>query len=155
VARDKADQINRTDVRQRLYDAFQRSGLTQDQLAQRCGAAKATVSDWFNPSKDAVPDGEKMARIPAALHVSGHWLLTGEGASVPGGDGGMKRAERAGAQAMLAVLGQIIEDLRVRYEGPDDEASQRAAKSLAQERRDADRARKTPNRRGSARRRAS
>lgn len=150
---DKADQLNRVAVRKRLREAFERSGLNQEELARRCGASKAAVSDWFSPRKDVVPDGEKMARLPAALGISGHFLLTGEGASVPGGDGSLKRAERAGAQEVLTVLGHTLEDLRQTY--AEDDATQRAAATLQRERADADRARATPGRRGSTRRRAS
>lgn len=151
------EQTSRAAVRRRLREAFERSGLTQEQLAKRCDASKAAVSDWFNPAKDAVPDGEKMARLPAALNVSGHWLLTGEGASVPGGDGSLKRAERAGAREVLRVIERTVDDLQLAYEGADadEDATKRAAKVREFVREQTARAERTPGRRQRARRRAS
>lgn len=97
----------RAEVRQRLQLAFERSGLTQAELAERCRAAKGTVSDWFNPEKDAVPDGEKMARLPAALRVSGHWLLTGDGPVVPDRDGDAFQAPRSSASTRAPFSGCV------------------------------------------------
>lgn len=109
------------------------------------------MSDWFNARKDAIPDGAMMAKLPAALQVSGHWLLTGEGASVAGGDGSLKTAERAGAQKVIGELARVVEQLRLVH--AVDDASPRVAKRIEKSRRDADRARVAPA--GSGRRKSA
>lgn len=151
------DPTSREAVRDRLRLAFERSGLTQAELAQRCAAATGTVSDWFNPEKGAVPDGERMARLPAALNVSGHWLLTGEGPTVASGEGAIKRAERAGAAAVIVDLARALDQLRLIHvaENGSEPAAERAAKRLALTAEQADRARATSGRRHKARRAAS
>ena len=51
--------------------------MSQADLARGLGIGVATVSEWF--TRGRVPNGDVMLRLPSALQVSGHWLLTGEG----------------------------------------------------------------------------
>lgn len=154
----KRDATSREAVRDRLREAFERWGGTQAELAEKVGAAKGTVSDWFNRRKDAVvPDGERMAKLPTVLGVSGHWLLTGEGASVPGGDGAIVRAQAAGANDILAELQRILEQLRVTHVADlvgGEISTRRAAQVLEHERAQTRAAASMPGRRRSPRRRA-
>lgn len=155
----KLDPTSREAVRDRLRLAFQRWGGSQSELAAKVGTAKGTVSDWFNPKKDAiVPDGERMAKLPAVLGVSGHWLLTGEGPTVPGGDGAIKRAEAAGATKILTELQRVVEQLRVVHASEivgGELSSQRVAQVIEHERAQSRAAAATPGRRQAPRRRAS
>lgn len=136
-------------VLRRIQQALDRAGLTQDELAKRTGLQKSTISGWFR--KGAVPDGRALALLPDALGVSGHWLLTNSGSSVPGGDQAMKRAEKAGAVAVLVELGATLATLRARYtEDADADVRKRAAAQLAAERNDAVRAHPRRRKRGGA-----
>lgn len=51
--------------------------MSQADLARELGVGVATVSEWF--TRGRVPSGEVILRLPDALEVSGHWLLTGRG----------------------------------------------------------------------------
>ena len=150
-------QAQRQQIRSRLALAFQRraleEGMTQAELSRRTGAASPTVNEWFK--SEAIPDGVMLARIAEALDVNGHWLLTGEGPMArPGrGEEGLEEAFRAGANAVIGKLGQVVAQLHSDFSG--ETATQRGAKVLEQERHDAEAARKSPGRRGSARRQAS
>lgn len=62
-------------------------GMSQADLARELGVGVATVSEWF--TRGRVPNGDVMLRLPQALRVNGHWLLTGEGPrEMDGGEGG-------------------------------------------------------------------
>lgn len=63
--------------RGRLREAMELRGLNQSGLADLLGVRIATVSNWF--TRDRVPMGDVVIRMPDALGVNGHWLLTGEG----------------------------------------------------------------------------
>lgn len=52
--------------------------MSQADLARDLGVGEATVSEWF--TRGRVPQGDVMLRLPHVLQVSGHWLLTGDGA---------------------------------------------------------------------------
>lgn len=60
----------------RLREAFKDSRLTQEELAEATGAGVGTVNGWIKDG--AMPGAERLIRLPEALGVSGHWLLTGE-----------------------------------------------------------------------------
>lgn len=156
----KQDPTSREAVRERLRQAFERWGGSQSELAAKIGAAKGTVSDWFNPKKEPeaiVPDGERMAKLPSVLGVSGHWLLTGEGPSVPGGEGALKRAQQAGAGTVLAEMARIIEQLRLVHASESaggEMSSRRAAQVIEHERAQSRSAASMPGRRQAPRRRA-
>lgn len=51
------------------------------ELARRLGTKDATISDWFK--RGTAPSAELMLKLPAALDINGHWLLTGEGVPDP------------------------------------------------------------------------
>jgi transcriptional regulator with XRE-family HTH domain len=62
---------------ERLRQVLDDRGLSQADLARELGVGVATVSEWF--TRGRVPNGDVMLRLPGALQVNGHWLLTGEG----------------------------------------------------------------------------
>lgn len=62
---------------ERLRQVLEDRGMTQADLARELGVGVATVSEWF--TRGRVPNGDVMLRLPHALGVDGHWLLTGEG----------------------------------------------------------------------------
>lgn len=75
-ARHKAVELSAFFERLRLV--LEDRQMTQADLARELGVGTATVSEWF--TRGRVPSGDVMLRLPHALNVSGHWLLTGEGA---------------------------------------------------------------------------
>lgn len=62
---------------ERLRQCLDDRSMSQADLARELGVGVATVSEWF--TRGRVPNGDVMLRLPSTLHVSGHWLLTGEG----------------------------------------------------------------------------
>jgi transcriptional regulator with XRE-family HTH domain len=62
---------------ERLRQVLGDREMSQADLARELGVGVATVSEWF--TRGRVPSGDVMLRLPRALAVNGHWLLTGEG----------------------------------------------------------------------------
>lgn len=68
-------------VRARLQKAMKARGVGVTELGRRLDVRQGTVSAWFDKKKKpAEPKAEQLAGIPRVLRISGHWLLTGEGA---------------------------------------------------------------------------
>lgn len=65
----------------RLRELMNDRNMTQAELAETLGVGTGTVSEWFNRGRS--PLSEVVLRMPAALTVNGHWLLTGEGPRTP------------------------------------------------------------------------
>ncbi|HET7231082.1 MAG TPA: helix-turn-helix transcriptional regulator [Longimicrobium sp.] len=90
---------------ERLRQVLDDRGMSQADLARELGVGVATVSEWF--TRGRVPNGDVMLRLPAALGVSGHWLLTGQGPreydAAPQGDPYLRGAGDAIARMVRAV----------------------------------------------------
>lgn len=130
--RKRTDDKGRREFLRRLRLALDQSGISQNELARRTGQSSQGISDWF--SKGALPGGEALIRLPQALGVSGHWLITGEGSMVPGTDRGMERAFGMGALAALEDVRSAVESVLARWAGkPDggDESVRGAKRSRA------------------------
>lgn len=82
--------------------------MTQADLARELGVGVATVSEWF--TRGRVPNGDVMLRLPHALEINGHWLLTGEGPREPGWDLGQDPYAR-GAQDALVRVGRCLDEV--------------------------------------------
>lgn len=80
---------------QRLIAAMEFAKLNPNQLAERMSAdGERVYSSVTNKWRDgAMPSGEYLLRLPGALGVDGHWLLTG--------DGSMQRTPPTEAQELL------------------------------------------------------
>lgn len=79
---------------------MERSGLTQDEAADRIGVDQTTLQRWLKGTRlPAAPQIEKVCR---AFGVSGHFLLTGEGPEYAPGKG-------SGSEL---AIGAVKEDLR-------------------------------------------
>ena len=61
----------------RLRAAIKLSGLTQAEISLKIGTASARISEWSNGR--STPAFKYLSRLPDALSISGHWLLTGNG----------------------------------------------------------------------------
>lgn len=93
--------------------------MSQADLARELGVGVATVSEWF--TRGRVPSGEVILRLPDALQVNGHWLLTGrgprDGERRPGTDPYLRGIEDA-----LAYMGKSLDEGARRF-GADGEAA--------------------------------
>ena len=92
----------REKLRLRVVEAIDSCGRQQAQIARDTGADPARVSRWANPDpkQGEVPGWKYLPRLPGALGVSGHWLLTNEGP--------MRRPH--GEEALhLQVIGRIVD----------------------------------------------
>lgn len=102
----------RADFSRRLRLAFERSGLTQIELAKAIGGKtkQATVSDWMNPKKEAIPSTPYLFKLAKLLGVSADRLLFGEQASnLPATS---LRAYRDGGIAAITEAQERLELLR-------------------------------------------
>jgi hypothetical protein len=68
--------VSRDPVTGRVIDAM--AGRPQSWLANQLGVAQGVVQPWLADGKPI--HAKYLARLPAILGVSGHWLLTGQGA---------------------------------------------------------------------------
>jgi len=97
---------------ERLRQLLEDRGMSQADLARELGVGVATVSEWF--TRGRVPNGDVLLRLPNALRVSGHWLLTGEGPRetehARGGDPYLH-----GAQDALARMERCLEEVARRF----------------------------------------
>jgi transcriptional regulator with XRE-family HTH domain len=97
---------------ERLRQVLDDQGLSQADLARELGVGVATVSEWF--TRGRVPNGDVMLRLPGALRVNGHWLLTGEGPRgrehTPDGDPYLR-----GASDAIDRLRQALDDAARRF----------------------------------------
>lgn len=103
---------------ERLRQVLDDRGMSQADLARELGVGVATVSEWF--TRGRVPNGDVMLRLPAALNVNGHWLLTGEGPREyePGPDGD---PYRRGASDAIARMTRAMDEVARRFGAPADE----------------------------------
>jgi transcriptional regulator with XRE-family HTH domain len=97
---------------ERLRQVLADRGLSQADLARELNVGVATVSEWF--TRGRVPNGDVMLRLPGALRVNGHWLLTGEGPreheTTPHGD-----PYQRGAQDALSRVSDALDEARRRF----------------------------------------
>lgn len=63
----------------RLREAMNDVGMSQAELARRCGVKPPSVNGWLS-GKSKFLRGENLLRAAAALGVSDQWLATGKGA---------------------------------------------------------------------------
>ncbi|HEX7243399.1 MAG TPA: helix-turn-helix domain-containing protein [Longimicrobiaceae bacterium] len=99
---------------ERLRQVLDDRGMSQADLARELGVGVATVSEWF--TRGRVPNGDVMLRLPLAVRVNGHWLLTGEGPR----DLERRRGTDpylAGAQDAAAYMARCLEQMTRRF-GP-------------------------------------
>ena len=61
----------------RIAEARKSAGRTQEWLGEQTDSNRGSVIAWEKP--DGNPSSKNLQKIIAALGVSGHWLITGEG----------------------------------------------------------------------------
>ncbi|HET7461300.1 MAG TPA: helix-turn-helix transcriptional regulator [Longimicrobium sp.] len=102
---------------ERLRQVLDDRGMSQADLARELGVGVATVSEWF--TRGRVPNGDVMLRLPAALNVSGHWLLTGQGPReyepAPNGDPYLR-----GASDAIARMTRAMDEVARRFGAPPE-----------------------------------
>lgn len=102
---------------ERLRQVLDDRGMSQADLARELGVGVATVSEWF--TRGRVPNGDVMLRLPHALNVSGHWLLTGHGPReyepAPDGDPYLR-----GAADAIARMTRAVDEVARRFGTPPE-----------------------------------
>jgi transcriptional regulator with XRE-family HTH domain len=97
---------------ERLRQVLDDRGMSQADLARELGVGVATVSEWF--TRGRVPNGDVMLRLPQALDVNGHWLLTGEGPRDRDDDAGGDPYQR-GVRDALERMSRCLDDVGRRF----------------------------------------
>lgn len=131
AARRKGLAMNRNDqpsFARRLTTALNASDRTQRDIAKELGVREATISAWKHTTEGSLPEGEHMIRLPALLNVSGHWLLTGEGAMRQTTEDSAERLELISA---LAVGGISVRDMTPELLEQARDAAQKTSAQLA------------------------
>lgn len=95
--------INRVAVKERLREARDSVGLTQDELAELVGVHIGTIKEWENVNRQSLPF-KKLDEVTRALGVSRDWLLYGN-------DRDDQRVFQEGVQQVLAALGDAVTHL--------------------------------------------
>ncbi len=83
----------------RLADARQAHGLSQEDLSRQLGVKLSTLQAWENDVSE--PRANKLQMVAGVLNVSLRWLLTGEGEGItpPGAE-------------LPSEVGEILTDMR-------------------------------------------
>jgi len=97
---------------ERLRQVLDDRGMSQADLARELGVGVATVSEWF--TRGRVPNGDVMLRLPLALAVNGHWLLTGEGPRDLGDASGGDPYQR-GVRDALERMDRCLDEVARRF----------------------------------------
>lgn len=66
---------------ERIKELRKKHGLTQQQLGEKIGARKASVSQW--ETGDVSPSADYLIALARVFGVSAHWLSTGRGSPEP------------------------------------------------------------------------
>lgn len=70
-------------MRERLQQAMEARGWGPTEFARQLDVRQATVSAWFRDESPSLPSADILMKIPEALGIDGHWLLTGRGTMKP------------------------------------------------------------------------
>ena len=65
-------------VRERIRVAIQRSGVTQEQVAEACGVSGPAVNQWLTGKTKKIDPGY-LVDVAACTNASLNWLMTGKG----------------------------------------------------------------------------
>lgn len=75
----------KSELKDRMAKAIQRSGKTKAELARHCGVTRPAVSKWCNGNSKSI-DAALAVKAATFLGVSAEWLATGRGELPPEGD---------------------------------------------------------------------
>lgn len=93
-------------VSEKIYTLRRKSGLSQEQLAEKIGVSRQTVSKWENGA--ALPELEKLITLAQCFHVTLD-ELTGEGEPRGGQEAPEARPSKIGiALCVLGAVGLIL-----------------------------------------------
>ena len=80
--------------------------MSQEELAERLGVSRQTVSNWENGK--AVLDAEKLATLCAVFGVSADDMLSGEGVPQPVADKDSDSPKRREGKRLVVIIFTII-----------------------------------------------
>lgn len=93
-------------MRGRVLKFIEDNKLNISALAEMIGTKQTTISGW---RAGKTPDAESLSRLPAALGVSGHWLLTGDGQMMAPGKKELEPYEQARIEVSADLRRQVQE----------------------------------------------
>ena len=95
----------------RVLHRMEIEGLTRQELADRIGSSRSSVSVQLDPSADAWMAGDKMLRLAPALGCNAHWLLTGQGSEIPPGPDYERKLRAEGGRDVLERMRKLLDQL--------------------------------------------
>lgn len=106
--RSKSDDAEVKEFCRRIALAMQLRQLSQSELSRRIGCQQSVISEWLY--KNRAPSGLYILRLPDALEVDGHWLVTGGGEMdrVPTTADEMPASYARGGLAALARIEEVL-----------------------------------------------
>lgn len=140
--------------KQRLRHALALSGKGQNEVAREVGASQSVASEWFDEAVETLPGGRFLIRLPGALRVNGHWLVTGEGQWHPEPKSGRKdvllmEGIEIGVRSTIAEMKKTITGVEDQLDQALQSATARARAAFEDAAADAAGAAERPRRRDS------
>ena len=110
--RSRADDQEIAELCRRIAFSMSVRQLSQSEVARRVGCQQSVVSEWV--AKNRAPSGLYIIRLPEALEIDGHWLLTGEGEldRIPLTAADMPAHYARGGLAALARIEAVLSETR-------------------------------------------
>ena len=87
-------------VRDRIRVAIERSGVTQEQVADACGVSGPAVNQWLTGKTKKIDPGY-LVDVAACTNASLNWLMTGKG-----------NPARQKREPLSSVEERLLEDFR-------------------------------------------
>jgi transcriptional regulator with XRE-family HTH domain len=87
-------------VRDRIRVAIERSGVTQEQVAEACGVSGPAVNQWLTGKTKKIDPGY-LVDVAACTNASLNWLMTGKG-----------NPARQKREPLSSVEQRLLEDFR-------------------------------------------
>lgn len=91
---------------ERIYNLRKKSGLSQEDFADKLGVSRQAVSKW--ETGQSVPDSEKASAIAKFFGVSLDWLINGEEINVPAPQPEQPQPVSAQPTAVTDAVGQSV-----------------------------------------------
>ncbi|MDF1748435.1 MAG: helix-turn-helix transcriptional regulator [Alphaproteobacteria bacterium] len=102
---------------QRIKEARETLGWSQDELAHRMGVTLETITGWESDDRD--PRSNRIITLAGVLGVSAHWLLDGSAEFAPDDSNNHAAAARAQLQSVrmkINELTQLVADIEAQLD---------------------------------------
>lgn len=91
---------------ERLRIAMREAGVTQAELARRCGVKPSSIHGWLS-GKSKFLRGENLLKAAKALNVQQEWLATGKGAMTGTDKPATESAQGINSQRLIGEVGKL------------------------------------------------